>query len=355
MTRKIRAGKIEIGGTSPISVQSMISTNPHDKISCANEILRLADAGCDLVRFTLPDIEAADNIPYYKDAVGNKNIALVADIHFDYRVALRAAELGIDKIRINPGNIGDESRVKAVADICKARNIPIRIGVNGGSLEKRLLEKYGSPTADALVESALNEIEALHKFDFYDIAVSVKSSDVSTMIDAYRKLSAKTDCPLHLGVTEAGTLKKSLIKSSVGIGTLLAEGIGDTIRVSITDDVVEEVIAGREILSSLGLWDKGSFDLTSCPTCGRTKINLVKIAKEVEAALEKIPPIPGRKIRIAVMGCAVNGPGEAREADIGIAGGTGEVLLFKKGEALYKISEEKTVEALIEEIEKLRT
>lgn len=353
-TKKIIAGPIEIGGTAPISVQSMITANPHDKEACAKDILRLADAGCDIVRFTLPDIEAAENITYYKNAVKGKNIALVADIHFDYRVALRAAELGIDKIRINPGNIGDEARVKAVADACRIRNIPIRIGVNSGSLEKRLLEKYGAPTADALVESALSEIATLEKFSFGDIAVSVKSSDVATMIEAYRKLSRETDCPLHLGVTEAGTLKKSLIKSSVGIGALLSEGIGDTIRVSITDDVVEEVIAGREILSSLGLYNKGSFDLTSCPTCGRTKIALVDIAKKVEEALEKIPPVENRKIRVAVMGCVVNGPGEAREADIGIAGGAGEALLFKKGEAICKVPEDKIVDALIEEIEKMR-
>ncbi len=354
MTRKITAGKIEIGGGAPISVQSMITADPHNKEACASDILRLAEAGCDIVRFTLPDTEAAEHVPYYKEAVKNYRIALVADIHFDYRVALRAAELGIDKIRINPGNIGDESRVKAVADACRERNIPIRIGVNSGSLEKSILEKYKAPTSDALVESALGEIDALHRFGFHDIAVSVKSSDVATMIDAYRKLSKMTDCPLHLGVTEAGTLKKSLIKSSVGIGTLLSEGIGDTVRVSITDDVVEEVIAGREILSSLGLYSKGSFDLTSCPTCGRTKIDLVGIAKRVEEALEKIPPIGNRKIRVAVMGCVVNGPGEAREADIGIAGGIGEALLFKKGEPICKVSEDRIVDVLIEEIEKMR-
>ena len=353
-TRQINAGGILIGGGAPISIQSMITADPHDREACLRDILRLADAGCDVIRFTLPDVEAAENIPYYKSGVSGKRVALVADIHFDYRVALRAAELGIDKIRINPGNIGEESRVEAVAKACLERNIPIRIGVNSGSLEKSLLEKYGAPTSDALVESALNEIATLEKFGFYDIAVSVKSSDVKTMIAAYRKLSEKTDCPLHLGVTEAGTLKKSLIKSSVGIGTLLAEGIGDTIRVSITDDVVEEVMAGREILSSLGLYDRGSFDLTSCPTCGRTKIDLVGIAKKVEKALETIPPIEGKKTRVAVMGCVVNGPGEAREADIGIAGGVGEALLFAKGEILRKVPEENIVAALLEEIEKMR-
>ena len=354
-THKINAGNIAIGGDAPISVQSMITSDPHNKEACAKDILRLAEVGCDIVRFTLPDEEAAENIPYYLEAVRGRDVALVADIHFDYRVALAAARLGIHKIRINPGNIGEESRVKAVADICRERNIPIRIGVNSGSLEKGLLEKYGAPKADALVESALHEIEALHRFDFGDIAVSVKSSDVAIMIDAYRKLSDKTDCPLHLGVTEAGTLKKSLIKSSVGIGTLLSEGIGDTIRVSITDDVTEEVIAGREILSSLGLYTKGTFDLTSCPTCGRTKIDLVGIAKKVEKALETIPPIGNKKIKVAVMGCIVNGPGEAREADIGIAGGTGEALLFKKGVPVCKVSEDKIVDTLIEEIEKMRT
>ena len=353
-TRQIKAGKVLIGGGAPISVQSMITADPHNKEACLSDILRLADAGCDIIRFTLPDVEAAENVPFFKKGVADRKVALVADIHFDYRVALRAAELGIDKIRINPGNIGEESRVEAVAKACLERNIPIRIGVNSGSLEKSLLEKYGAPTADALVESALHEIATLEKYGFYDVAVSVKSSDVKTMIDAYRKLSEKTDCPLHLGVTEAGTLKKSLIKSSVGIGTLLSEGIGDTIRVSITDDVVEEVIAGREILSSLGLNSKGSFDLTSCPTCGRTKIDLVGIAKKVEKALESLPPIDDRKIKVAVMGCIVNGPGEAREADIGIAGGVGEALLFKKGEILCKVPEEKIVSALLEEIEKMR-
>ncbi|MBE6650441.1 MAG: flavodoxin-dependent (E)-4-hydroxy-3-methylbut-2-enyl-diphosphate synthase [Ruminococcaceae bacterium] len=352
--RKIVAGPVEIGGNSPISVQSMITADPHDREACVGQIMRLAEAGCDIVRFTLPDLESAEHIPYYKASLKNKKTALVADIHFDYRIALCAAEKGIDKIRINPGNIGDEEKVAAVVNACKERRIPIRIGVNSGSLEKGLLEKYGAPTADALVESALKEIEVFERLDFRDFAISVKSSDVATMIDAYRKLSEKTECPLHLGVTEAGTLKKSLIKSSVGIGTLLSEGIGDTIRVSITDDVLEEVIAGREILSSLGLWERGSFDLTSCPTCGRTKINLVEIAKKVEAALEKIPPIENRKIRVAVMGCVVNGPGEAREADIGIAGGIGEALLFKKGEPICKLPEDKIVEVLIEEIEKMR-
>ncbi len=354
LTNKVVAGTIEIGGNAPISIQSMITANPHDKNACIKDILRLAEAGCDIIRFTLPDVESAENIPFYKKELGKHKVALVADIHFDYRVALRACELGIDKIRINPGNIGDESKVKAVADACRERSIPIRIGVNSGSLEKKLLEKYGSPTSDALVESALGEIEALERFGFSDVVVSVKSSDVATMIDAYKKLSAKTSCPLHLGVTEAGTLKKSLIKSSVGIGTLLSQGIGDTIRVSITDDVIEEVIAGREILSSLGLFNKGSFDLTSCPTCGRTKINLVEIAKKVESALETLPPIENKKIKVAVMGCVVNGPGEAREADIGIAGGIGEALLFKKGEPICKIPEDKIVEVLIEEIEKMR-
>lgn len=353
-TRQIKAGDVLIGGNAPISIQSMITTNPHMREACLSEILRLANAGCDVIRFTLPDIESAENIPFYKKGVSGKKVALVADIHFDFRVALRAAELGIDKIRINPGNIGDESRVKAVADACRERNIPIRIGVNSGSLEKSILEKYSSPTADALVESALHEIATLEKYGFRDVAVSVKSSDVKTMIEAYRKLSDMTDCPLHLGVTEAGTLKKSLIKSSVGIGTLLAEGIGDTLRVSITDDVVEEVIAGREILSALGLFEKGSFDLTSCPTCGRTKIDLVGIAKRVEKALETLPPIEGRKIKVAVMGCVVNGPGEAREADIGIAGGAGEALLFAKGEIIRKVPEENIVDALLEEIEKMR-
>lgn len=354
LTRKIKAGKIEIGGLTPISVQSMISADPHNREACVRDILRLVGAGCDVIRFTLPDVDATSHIPYYKEAVRDYKVALVGDVHFDHRIALAAAKKGIDKIRINPGNIGSRDAVRLVANECRERGIPIRIGVNSGSLEKKLLEKYASPTSDALVESALSEIALLKECDFHDIVVSVKSSDVTTMIDAYRKLSDKCDCPLHLGVTEAGTLKKSLIKSSVGIGTLLSEGIGDTLRVSITDDIVEEVLAGREILSSLGLYTGGSFDITSCPTCGRTKIDLVRIAKEIESALEKTRPIENRRLRVAVMGCVVNGPGEAREADIGVAGGVGEALLFKKGVPVSKIPEDKIVEVLLEEIEKMR-
>ena len=353
-TKKIKLGTLTLGGGSPILIQSMTNTPTNDRKKTLSQILALCDAGCDVIRFTVPDMESVKNIPYYKKAVEGKNVALVADIHVDYRLALESAEAGIDKIRINPGNIGDEERVKAVARVCRDKNIPIRIGVNGGSLEKSILAKYSSPTAEALFESAMKEKKALERADFENTVISVKSSDALTVISANRLISAACDNPLHLGVTEAGTLKSSLVRSTAGLAPLLLEGIGDTVRISITDDVVEEVEAAKALLLSLGLYNKGSFSVTSCPTCGRTKIDIVSIAKKVEDALKKTPPIGNRHIKVAVMGCVVNGPGEAREADIGIAGGCGEALLFKKGESVGKIPEDKIIETLLLEIEKMR-
>ncbi len=354
ITNKINLGPLTLGGGQPILIQSMTTTDTACREETLSQILSLVNAGCDVIRMTVPDMDSVKNIPYYKKAVEGKNVALVADIHFDYRLAIESAEAGIDKIRINPGNIGDSERVRAVAKCCREKKIPIRIGVNGGSLEKSLLAKHGSPTAEALFESAMLEKKALEEADFNDVVLSVKSSSVPTVIEANRLISEACDCPIHLGVTEAGTLKSSLVRSSVGIGTLLYEGIGDTVRVSITDDVVEEVSAARVLLSSLGLYNKGTFTVTSCPTCGRTKIDIIGIAKKVEDALRNTAPIGNRDVHVAVMGCAVNGPGEAREADIGIAGGVGEALLFKKSEVLYKVSEENIVSALLSEIEKMR-
>lgn len=354
ITREIKVGPLTLGGGAPILIQSMTNTPTSDKEKTGEQITRLVEAGCDVIRMSVPDMDSVKCIPYYTRLVENKNVALVADIHFDYRLAIESAVAGIHKIRINPGNIGDSSRVKQVADVCREKNIPIRIGVNGGSLEKDILEKYKSPTAEALFESAMREKEALEKFDFTNVVISIKSSDVNTMVKANRLIAESCDLPLHLGVTEAGTLKSSLIRSSAGIGSLLLDGIGDTIRYSITDDVVEEVLGAKTLLTSLGLYNKGSFSVTSCPTCARTQIDIVKIAKEVEDALAKIPPIDKRNVRVAVMGCVVNGPGEAREADIGIAGGRGEALLFKKGETVCKIPENKIVEVLLTEIEKMR-
>lgn len=354
LTRTIKMGPLTLGGGNPILIQSMTNTPTSDKDKTAEQISRLVSAGCDVIRMSMPDMDSVKCIPYYKRLVENKNVALVADIHFDYRLAIESVIAGIDKIRINPGNIGDESRIKQVADVCRENNVPIRIGVNGGSLEKDILEKYGSPCAQALFESAMREKETLERFDFENVVISIKSSDVTTMVEANRLISKSCDLPLHLGVTEAGTLKSSLIRSSAGIGSLLIDSIGDTIRFSITDDVVEEVEAAKTLLTSLGLYNKGSFSVTSCPTCARTQIDIVRIAKEVEDALSKTSPIENKNIRVAVMGCVVNGPGEAREADIGIAGGRGEALLFRKGETICKIPEEKITEVLLTEIEKMR-
>lgn len=327
-----------------IYIQSMLNVRADNIEGNVKQAVALEKAGCDIIRVAIPDMEAVQLISAIKKEI---SVPLVADIHFDYRLALASISEGIDKIRINPGNIGSSDRVKLVADACRENHIPIRIGVNSGSLEKSLLEKYGTVTADALVESALYHVNLLTQFDFDDIVISLKSSDVKMMIESYRKLAAKCDYPLHLGVTEAGTERMGIIKSAVGIGSLLADGIGETIRVSLTADPVKEVSAARDILKSLNLYQGVQF--VSCPTCGRTKIDLVKLAKEVEAKFSDL----NKNIKIAVMGCAVNGPGEAREADIGIAGGDGCAILFKKGQILYKVPESEILSALENEINKL--
>ncbi|WP_291573339.1 flavodoxin-dependent (E)-4-hydroxy-3-methylbut-2-enyl-diphosphate synthase [Clostridium sp. UBA4548] len=344
-TRKIKVGNVYIGGDSNIAIQSMTNTDTRDVKATINQILKLEAAGCDIVRCAVPDMEAAEAI---KEIVKGINIPLVADIHFDYRLALKAIENGVSKLRINPGNIGSIERVKIVAEAAKAKNIPIRIGVNSGSLERDLLKKYGKVCAEALVESALNHVKILEDVNFKDIVISIKSSDVGQMIESYKLISEKVDYPLHVGVTEAGTIWRGTIKSSVGIGAILSQGIGDTIRVSLTGDVVEEVKVGKEILKSLGYINEG-VEFISCPTCGRTQIDLIKIAEEVESRLADL----NKNIKVAVMGCVVNGPGEAREADIGIAGGNGEGLIFKKGEIVKKVKEENLVEELLNEINKL--
>ena len=344
-TRKIKVGNIYIGGDSLVSVQSMTSTDTRDVNATVSQILKLEMAGCDIVRCAVPDMIAAEAI---KEIVKKIHIPLVADIHFDYRLALKSIENGISKLRINPGNIGSIDKIKLVASAAKAKKIPIRIGVNSGSLESDILEKYGHVCAQALVESALRHVEILESLDFHDIVISIKSSDVVMMIESYKLISSKVDYPLHLGVTEAGTTWRGTIKSSVGIGALLAQGIGDTIRVSLTGDVVDEVKVGIEILKSLGYIDEG-IKFVSCPTCGRTQINLIKIANEVEERLSNC----NKNIKIAIMGCTVNGPGEAREADIGIAGGKGVGIIFKKGEVIKTVKEEDLVEELLREIDKI--
>lgn len=345
MTRQISIGDVKIGGGAPISVQSMTNTKTTDTNATVAQIKALVDAGCDIVRVAVPDMSAAENIYNIKSQV---DVPLVADIHFDYRLALKAIEQGIDALRINPGNIGDEERVKAVVEAAKIRNIPIRIGVNAGSLDKKLLAKYGKVTAEALVESALEHIRILEKLNFYDIKISLKAHDVPLTLDAYRLMSETVDYPLHLGITEAGTVNTGIIKSAVGIGALLAEGIGDTFRISLTGDPVNEVKVANEILKALGLKEYGP-TLISCPTCGRCNIDLPSIAEKVEQRLSGIT----KPIKVAVMGCVVNGPGEARDADIGIAGGKGKGLVFRKGEVINKVPEDKLVDALFEELDKL--
>lgn len=345
MTKQITVGGVALGGGAPVTIQSMCNTKTEDAAATAAQIRALEDAGCEIVRVTVPTMEAARAISAIKERI---SIPLVADIHFDHRLAVEAAVRGADKIRINPGNIGGEENVKAVVDACRARRIPIRIGVNGGSLEKALLAKYGKVTPEALVESAMGHIRLLEKFDFTDICVSVKSSDVPLNMAAYRLLHECVDYPLHLGVTEAGTPSMGLIKSAIGIGGLLCEGIGDTVRVSLTADPVEEVYAARRILQACGIRRSG-VNLVSCPTCGRTGYNMIPIAEELEKRLAGC----SKKITVAVMGCVVNGPGEASAADIGIAGGEGEGLIFRKGKVLYKVPQEKLVDALLKEIEKL--
>lgn len=345
ITKKVKIGNISIGGGEPIAVQSMLNVPASNINGSVEQAKELAAAGCQIIRFAIPNEDALALIEPIKKAV---DVPLVADIHFDYRLALGAAERGIDKIRINPGNIGDESRVKAVADICNQKQIPIRIGVNSGSLEKEILAKYGSPTPEAMVESALYHASLLEKFDFDDIVISIKSSNVQTMIEAYELASEKCNYPLHLGVTEAGTERMGIIKSSIGIGSLLMHGIGDTIRVSLSDAPVKEISAAFNILKAAGL-KKDCPYLISCPTCGRTKIDLIGLAKQVEERLKDCK----KPIKVAVMGCIVNGPGEAKEADIGIAGGDGNGLIFKKGEILRKVPENELLDELMKEIDKL--
>ena len=342
---QVKAGGVLIGGGAPVSVQSMLNVPSTDIEGSVAQAKRLEQAGCQIIRAAIPDMEAVRLIPAIKEAV---SIPVVADIHFNYKLALEACAAGVDKIRINPGNIGSDGRVKAVADACKQRGIPIRIGVNSGSVEKEILAKYGHPTPEALCDSALYHASLLEKFDFYDIVLSMKSSTVSSMIRAYELAAERCDYPLHLGVTEAGTERMGIIKSAAGIGSLLAHGIGDTIRVSLTADPVREIYAANDILKALDLRD-GGVQFVSCPTCGRTRIDLVKIANEVEERLRGCE----KNIKVAVMGCVVNGPGEAREADIGIAGGEGNGLIFKKGEIIAKVSEDKLVDALMAEIEKM--
>ena len=341
-SRKIKLGNTTLGGDSPVLVQSMLnvpSTNIDGSVAQAKA---LAAAGCQVIRFAIPDEAALDLIEPIKNAV---DVPLVADIHFNYRLALGAAQRGIDKIRINPGNIGSDDRVKAVADICREKQIPIRIGVNSGSLEKHILAKYGAPTPEAMVESAMYHAALLEKFDFNDIVISIKSSNVPTMIAAYEMAAQRCDYPLHLGVTEAGTERMGIIKSAAGIGSLLCHGIGDTIRVSLTDDPVKEVFAAMDILKAIGLKNDSPYLIA----CGRTRIDLVGLAKQVEEKLRDVH----KPIKVAVMGCVVNGPGEAREADIGIAGGDGEGLLFKKGQILRKVPEDQLLTELMKEIDKL--
>ena len=345
MSKQIRVGNLLLGGGNPVIIQSMCNTATEDVEATIGQILRLEEAGCELVRVTVPTMEAAEAVEKIKAKI---HIPLVADIHFNHKLAVACAERGIDKIRINPGNIGGEENVKAVVDACRKNGVPIRIGVNGGSLEKPLLQKYGRVTAEALVESALGHVALLNRFDYDDICISVKSSDVQVNMAAYRLLHQQTDYPLHLGLTEAGTPSMGIIKSAVVIGGLLTDGIGDTIRVSLTADPVEEIYAAKKILKAVGVRKEG-INLVSCPTCGRTKYDMIPIAEEVERRLSGCK----KNLTVAVMGCIVNGPGEAAAADIGIAGGVGEGLLFRKGEVLYKVSQDKLVDALIEEIERL--
>jgi (E)-4-hydroxy-3-methylbut-2-enyl-diphosphate synthase len=342
-TKQIMVGGVPIGGGAPIVVQSMTNTDPCNAEQTLAQIVRLADAGCRIVRCTVPSQEAAKAL---KTVCAKSPIPVVADIHFDYTLALAAAEAGVGAIRINPGNIGSDDRVKAVVEMCRKKNIPIRIGVNSGSIEKEILAKYGAPTPEAMVESALYHVSLLNRYDFDDICISLKSSSVPNTMRAYQLMHERTNYPLHLGVTEAGTEYMGTIKSAAGIGGLLALGIGDTIRVSLTADPVEEIHAGYAILKAVGLNDSG-VNIVSCPTCGRTKIDLIAIANEVEKRVAGIP----NKFKVAVMGCVVNGPGEAREADIGIAGGNGEGLIFRHGEILRKVSQEKLVDELMKEID----
>jgi len=343
MTRRILVGTVPIGGGAPVAIQSMLNTKTTDVAGSLDQIHRLQQAGCQIARLAVPNMEAARA---FAQICEESPLPLVADIHFDYKLAIAAAEGGAAKIRINPGNIGGEDRVEAVVKVCKERGIPIRIGVNGGSLDKKILDKYGHPTAEALVESAFSHIALLEKYDFYDTCVSMKSSTVPTMVAASRLFRQKCDYPLHIGVTETGPVKMGLMKSAMGIGALLLDGIGDTIRVSLTDDPVEEVYAAKDILKAAGLRKEG-VNIISCPTCGRTSIDLIGLVNQVDAALKNCD----KPITVAVMGCVVNGPGEAREADIGIAGGDGWGMLFEKGEQVEKLPYDQLLSALLRRIE----
>ena len=350
-SNEVKIGNIKIGGTNPIAIQTMTNTDTLDAAATVSQIRAMEAAGADIVRITVPTLEAAETILPIKEA-GIK-VPIVADIHFNYKIALRCAELGFDKIRINPGNIGDDDYVRQVCDACKNKGIPIRIGVNSGSLEKHILAKHGAPTPEALVESALYHAALLEKFDFHNTVISIKASTVADMIRANRLLAESCEYPLHLGVTEAGGGNRGLIKSSVGIGALLCDGIGDTLRVSLTDDPVTEVDAAKQILRAVGMEGKCGLDIVSCPTCGRTKIDLITLVKQFEVAVKEagLDDVP---VKVALMGCIVNGPGEAKEADIGIAGGIGEAVLFRHGEIVEKLPEVEVIDRLLKEIRLLK-
>lgn len=350
-TRCVRIKDVTIGGLNDIAIQSMTNSDTLDKINILRQIRELESLGCDIVRITVPTLEAAQTISYLKQ--NGVKIPIVADIHFDYRIALECVKMGVDKIRINPGNIGEDWKIKEVTSACNDANIPIRIGVNGGSLEKHILEKYKAPTAEALAESAFYHINLLERFNFTNTVVSVKSSDVTNMINANKIIAENCDYPLHLGVTEAGDSYSGLIKSSVGIGSLLSSGIGDTIRVSLTANPTEEIKAAKELLSLLGFYNKGSIQIVSCPTCGRTKIDLIGLSKRLKQEIDGLDTY-GKDIKIALMGCIVNGPGEAKECDFGIAGGVGEAVLFRQGEIVRKINESEIIPCILDEIERFR-
>lgn len=350
-TRQVGVGSVVIGGNSDIAIQSMTNTDTLDQLATFSQIKALDAAGCDIVRITVPSIDAAQTIKYIKS--NGVKIPIVADIHFDYKIALQCIKNGVDKIRINPGNIGEDWKIREVTEACSSAGIPIRIGVNGGSLEKHILNKYGSPTANALAESAFYHLNLLEKFNFKNAIVSVKSSDVLSMINANRIIARECDYPIHLGVTEAGDDYSGLVKSSAGIGALLCDGIGDTIRVSLTADPVDEIKAAKELLSSFGFYNKGSIQVVSCPTCGRTKIDLIELSKKFKDAIRNINT-NGKNIKVALMGCAVNGPGEAKECDFGIAGGKGEAVLFRHGEIVGKIKENEIIQVLLDEINRFK-
>ena len=344
-SRQVTVGNIKIGGDAPVVIQSMLNAPANDYEKNFQQLKALEEAGCEIVRMAVPDMDAVKVLGKLKE---NSDIPLVADIHFDYRLALESLQAGVDKIRINPGNIGSQERVEAVAKACMEKNVPIRIGVNSGSVEKDLLEKFGGATPEAMVESAFRHVKMLEECEFYNTVISIKSSDVENMVKAYSLVADRCDYPLHLGVTEAGTERSSLVKSSIGIGSLLLKGIGDTIRVSITDSPVKEIYAARDILNAVGLRIETP-QIVACPTCGRTKIDLVSLANQVESAVKNIK----KPVKIAVMGCVVNGPGEAKEADIGVAGGDGCGVLFKKGEILRKVPESDIVSELLKELDKI--